>query len=153
MADRIVINVKPYQGEYLFDIGEEPLTVLEWRWVKKLSGYLPMTIDDGLRGGDPDLFLAFAVVALTRAGKVDQRSALEAADTLAQAPFDGTAIQYVAVEEEGDADGPPAVTEEPPTSSGTSSASTSENSENGPSSTGHPDSERSATSGRLTSVG
>ncbi len=67
MSDRIVINVRPYVGEYDFDIEGEPLTTLEWRWLKKISGYLPMTLDEGFRGGDPDLFVAFAVIALARA--------------------------------------------------------------------------------------
>ena len=33
-------------------------TTLEWRWVKKVSGYLPGTIGDGVDGGDPDIFVA-----------------------------------------------------------------------------------------------
>lgn len=153
--DKIAVNIKPYVGEYPFDIAEEPLTTLEWRWVKRISGYLPMTVDEGLAGGDPDLFCAFAVIALVRAGKVDARDVLAVADRLAAAPFDGTAIQYIGevLEEEGEADPQvPADEPEPKTSSGTSSPSTSASPDSLRLPTGAPGSERSAVSARLTSV-
>ncbi len=149
MADKIVINVRPYNGEYEFDIEEEPLTTLEWRWVKKISGYLPMTVNEGARGDDPDLYLAFAMIALTRAGKVDARDVLQVADRLALEPFDGTAIQYVGAPVEADADPPPVPAETPETSGGPSSRSTSDPSGSDQKPTGHPDSDP-ADSDRLT---
>jgi hypothetical protein len=112
MADRIVLNTPRYKGEYDFDLEEQPLTALEWRWVKKISGYLPMTLSDGFRGGDPDLFVAFAVIALVRAGRVHRDEALTVADTIADLPFDGTAITLLA--EEVDAEDPPVVPAETP---------------------------------------
>lgn len=157
MADKIVIKIKPYQGEYELDLEEEAPTGHEWRWIKKVSGYLPLTIEDGLRGGDPDLFIALAVVALHRAGRVGKDDALRVADVLAEAPFDGVAIRYVADEQEAET-GPPEVpaetpaTETPPSSSGGSSKQTSDPQGNGRSRTGTDDSARSAVSGPVTSA-
>jgi hypothetical protein len=105
VADKIVLNTPRFKGEYEFDIEEEPLTNLEWRWVKKISGYLPLTISDGWRGGDPDLFVAFAVVALARAGRIGRDEALQVADQLLESPFDGAAIAFVG--QEADTDSPP----------------------------------------------
>lgn len=105
MANRIVLNTPKYKGEYDFDIEEHPLTALEWRWVKKISGYLPLTLAEGLQGADPDLFVAFAVVALHRAGQIQKQDALQVADVLADSPFDGAAITFIG--EEADADVPP----------------------------------------------
>lgn len=93
--DRLVLNTPRYKGEYDFDLETEPLTNLEWRWIKKISGYMPLTIDEGWRGGDPDLFVAFAVVCLHRAGRIQKHEALTVADVLADAPFDGAAITIV----------------------------------------------------------
>ena len=47
------------------------LTTREWGWIKRLSGYLPLNIEDGL--GDPELVIVFAAIALRRAGKVEPR--------------------------------------------------------------------------------
>lgn len=96
-------------GDYPFDLEEHPLTTLEWRWIKKISGYMPLTIDEGRRGGDPDVVLAFATIALVRAGKVDKSRALIAADQLAELAFDGESIS-VETDGEDDADPPTSVT-------------------------------------------
>lgn len=156
MANRVVITVPRYKGEYELDADGEPFTTLEWRWIKKISGYLPLTIADGLAGGDPDVVLALAVIALVRAGKVDRQQALDAADTLADAPVDGAAIQLLAsVEEEAADESPP---DQPPAISppsrngGESSSPTSDSPANGQSRTGLPDSERSAISGQAISA-
>lgn len=153
MADKIVIRgVKPYDGEYDFELAEEPLTTLEWRWVKKIANYLPLTMEEGWRGGDPDLFVAFAVIALRRAGKIDKQEALAVADRLADAPFDGATISFVGeeLEEDGDVDVPPAevsVSDSPRKDGGSSSSSTSDTPPAPPpSSTGHQDLPRYAES-------
>ena len=105
MADRIVISgVRRYDGEYEFDLDGELMTTLEWRWVKKISGYLPMTIMDGWEGQDPDLFLAWAVIALSRAGRIDEKDALAVADVIARAPR--SAIRLEIGEQEQEADPP-----------------------------------------------
>ena len=68
-------GVKPYDGRYEFDIENHALTTREWGWIKRHSGYLPLTIADGYAGADPELYAVFAVIALCRAGKVDARDA------------------------------------------------------------------------------
>ena len=107
MADRIIIRgSRGLDGEYEFDIEDRPLTNLEWRWIKKVSGYMPLTIDEGRKGGDPDVQVAFAVIALVRSGKVEKSRAMLIADQLAELPFDGDAIDFASDEEEDD-EGPP----------------------------------------------
>lgn len=104
MADRFVITgVRPYDGEYPLDDTE--FTTREWSWIKKISGYLPMTAEDGFKGGDPELFVALAVISMVRAGRVEKGDALQMADRLADAPF-GSQIKFIADKEddEGDAD-------------------------------------------------
>ena len=117
-------NIRPYDGDYPLDLDDEPLTTLEWRWVKKISGYLPLTIDEGLRGGDPDVVCALAVVALRRAGKITKGDVFTVADELADAPFDGSAIRLVFDEvASGDDVPPPTAAPEPQKSSGGGSSS------------------------------
>lgn len=82
------IHAKPYAGDYELDLDDAPLTTLEWRWIKQLSGYLPATIGEGIRGGDPDVQLALAVIALARAGRITEQSVREVADRLAHATVD-----------------------------------------------------------------
>jgi hypothetical protein len=110
MADKIVIkNIKPYDGEYDIDFGDPPLTTLEWRWIKKLAGYLPGTFREGIEGSDPDIVCVLAVIAMRRAGKFDIDEGPRVFQRLAEAPFDGAAINLVAEEIEDADDGPPAV--------------------------------------------
>jgi hypothetical protein len=94
MPDALVVNVPPYEGEYEFDLNAQPLSTVEWRWVKKISGYLPLTIAQGWEGGDPDLFLAFAVIAMRRSGKIAKNDVLEVAEVIEEAAVDGTAISF-----------------------------------------------------------
>ena len=66
--DYIVIEgVRPYDGRYEFDLEGRELTTREWGWIKRLSGYLPLTIEEGLT--DPELITVFACIALRRAGQ------------------------------------------------------------------------------------
>jgi hypothetical protein len=86
MADLIVISgVHPWDGEYEFDIGGHPLTTKEWGWIKRLAGYLPDTVDEGLT--DPETITVFAAIALRRAGKIDDRDVADTFDELADQPF------------------------------------------------------------------
>jgi len=105
MADRFVITgVKPYDGEYLLDDSE--FTTREWGWIKKISGYLPMTAEEGFKGGDPELFVALAVIAMVRAERIQKSDALTVADKLADSSF-GSALTFVADgDEEEEADPP-----------------------------------------------
>lgn len=154
--NKVTVNVKPWVGEYPFDLSEQPLTGHEWRWVKKLSGYLPLTVGDGLRGLDSELFLTFAVIAMVRAGKIDRDDVARVFERLSEAPYGGDNAAVVVHMEDDDeeADGddadPPAEAALPPSSSSTnggpSGSPTSEIPAESPPATGLPDSERSVTS-------
>jgi hypothetical protein len=93
MPDKLIINVPPYEGEYDFDLSGE-FSYVEWRWIKQISGYMPLTWADGFRGGDPDLFLAFAAIALRRHGKITKTEVLATAEIIEEAAVDGASISY-----------------------------------------------------------
>lgn len=105
MADRIRINAGGFVGDYEFDTSRA-FTGTEWNWIKKISGYMPLTIQDGFDGGDPAVYIAFAAIALHRAGKVQKANVLEAAEMIADEPYGESTITYVAGEV-ADADPPP----------------------------------------------
>lgn len=137
--DKVIIeNIRPYDGEYRLGLDDEPLTTLEWRWVKRISGYLPLTIGEGFAGGDPDVVCALAVVALRRAGKIDQDQVLAVADKLADAPFDGSAIRLADDEDTDSVPPTVAATEPQKQSGGASSRPTSAPSDSDLSLTGAP---------------
>lgn len=103
---RLVIeDLRPYDGEYDFDVGE--FNRREWGWIKRFSGYLPGDVEKGFMGFDQDLYAVFAIVALHRAGRIDQGDAGHVFDRFQE----GGTIRLVgepAETEEEDA-GPPAV--------------------------------------------
>src|SRR5262245_19736101 len=155
MPDHLVISgVAPFDGAYPLDIDEAPLTTLEWRWIKQLSGYLPMTITEGLAGGDPDLIVALAVIAMRRAGRITREQVLMTADQLADVPFDDAHLSYRLGDAEqngGDASPPIDGAGSSSVDSGADSTPPSASPGNGPSPTGSRDSARSAAYDRLTS--
>lgn len=106
MADRFVIKgIKPYDGEYPLDDSE--FTTREWSWIKKISGYLPLTAEEGFKGGDPELFVALAVIAMVRAERIQKSDAMAVADKLLDSAF-GSSLTFVADEdEEGEDDADP----------------------------------------------
>jgi hypothetical protein len=147
MSDRVVLNTPRFTGEFPLDLKDDPMTALEWRWVKKISGYLPMTVDEGVAGLDPDLFIAFAVIALYRAGKIDKAEALIVAETISELPATPGTLQVVfeAEEEEAEQDPPTVATLTPKESgSGSSSSRISDPLAPVPSPTGTTESVRSA---------
>ena len=107
----MVVRVPPWQGEYELD-EDRPFNTEEWRWIRQISGYMPLTVQDGFAGGDPTLFVALSVVAMHRNRKLADRDVLEVAGQLAKAPFDGEAITMVGETVEDDAV-PPALTSLP----------------------------------------
>jgi hypothetical protein len=115
----VIENIRPWDGRYEFAT-PDLWTTREWGWVKRLSGYLPMTVEDGWSGGDPELFAVMAIIALHRAGKV---SAAEApglfTDRFADVPF-GATIRLEADQEETE---PEETDAGPPTSSSSGSSS------------------------------
>ena len=94
MAKMVIQGIRPWDGEYELD-EDRAFNTREWSWIKKTSGYMPLTISDGFGGGDPSLFVALAVIAMCRTGKIDRESGLRVAEELAEAPFDGAAISMV----------------------------------------------------------
>ena len=145
--DWIVISgVKPWDGRYPFDIADNEPTTREWGWVKRFSGYMPTTIEDGLRGADPELICAFAVIALRRAGKIQNDEAQGMFDRLADAPFGATVqLDTDQTGEQETPDGPlPESSNGNTTSSGTDSTASSETSPPIPNASGIPVSATSA---------
>lgn len=154
MADQIIINVPPYDGAYDLDIAGQPFSTVEWRWLKRISGYMPLTIDEGWKGGDPDLFLAFAVIAMRRAGKIQKDEVLEVAAVIEEAAVDGTSITFKGDEAEVDETNPPlpSSSADSPLDSGESSSASTETSPEteSPSSSGTPALDTGSDSDRLT---
>jgi len=113
----VIDGVKPWDGRYEFDLAGQELTTREWGWIKRLAGYLPLNIDDGFQGADPELFAAFAAIALYRAGKVEQRDVPDLFERLQDAPFGAT------IRLETDSDAEVEANPSPPSSSGSDSTS------------------------------
>ncbi len=151
--DWIVIDgVRPWDGRYEFDLDGRPLTAREWGWIKRHSGYMPLTVKDGLRGGDPELFSVWAVIALRRAGKIQPGDVTDVFERFADVPFGG-AISFEGDTDavEGDAGPPPSRSGENASSSGPGSTTSSETSAPTRTASGTPGSDTSE-SDRLRSV-
>ena len=102
----VVEGVRPYDGRYEFDIAGQELTTREWGWIKRLSGYLPLTVEEGF--SDPELIVVFAAIALRRAGKVEpRRRCPQVFERLSDAPFGSAITMETEVEEEVEAERPP----------------------------------------------
>jgi len=115
----VITGVKPYDGRYELDLEGAGFTTREWGWIKRLSGYLPLTITDGLAGGDAELFSVFATIALRRAGKIEAKDVPDVWERIADADFDSSiTLDTDRTVEEDDASSPP-----PPSSSGNNSSS------------------------------
>lgn len=137
--DQIVIEgVPPWDGRY--DLSGE-FTIREYGWIKRFSGYLPLTVEDGWAGGDPELFCAFAVIALHRANRIQPPQAADVFSTLSDTEFwksirfEGGIVEEEEAEEESD---PTASSSGNGASSGASSKTSSESSEPTPKHTGTP---------------
>ena len=155
MTDAMIVSVPPYEGEYEFDIEGHPFSTVEWRWIKQIAGYMPLTIEKGWAGGDPDLFLAFAVIAMRRAGKIQKAEVLQVAEQIEEAAMDGTSITFRGSAEADDADPPSdSASESSADTSGESSSEPTEPSPESatPESSGTPDSDTGSDSPLLTSV-
>lgn len=153
--DTIVINgVRPYDGRYDFDLEGAPLTVREWGWIKRLSGYLPLTVDEGLAGADPELFAVFAAIALRRGHHIEAREVPEVFGRLGDSPFETAIRLELGADDDAEGDALPP-TESSPVSGNTSGEPLSPNSglsDGNPPHIGTPDSGTSASeSARLAS--
>lgn len=104
----MIDGVKPWDGRYSFDAAAEPLTVREWGWLKRLTGYFPGTVAAGFDGGDPELFAALAAIALRRHGRIGTGDVEAVFERLLDAPADAVLPGRDTDDEAaGDADGPP----------------------------------------------
>ena len=102
--DRVIVTgIPPFDGEFELDLSTRVFSTLEWRWIKKISGYLPLTIQEGLEGGDPDIFVVMACIALYRSGRITKEQVYNVSDVLAEPPFDGAAIQIIVGERDEEA--------------------------------------------------
>ena len=147
---RIVVNgIKAYEGEYELAT-DRAFNAREWHWIKKIAGYMPNTVNEGLAGDDPDLYVALAVIAMCRAGRVDRADGLRVADVLSEAPFGSidmvfpeapdVPLELTGQPEQPSQNGSPSKT----SSSGPSSPNTSDSSDRTPSSIGTSESDTSA---------
>jgi hypothetical protein len=148
LADQVVIQgVRPYDGSYELDLDGQPLTTREWGYIKRHAGYLPLTLDENTFA-DPEFVAVLAVIAVRRAGTIEEREITGLLDRLFDAPFGATVTietDGADLDEEGDADGPPAGSSDSrPSSNGADSTTASDSSENPPKPTGP---RRSDTSG------
>lgn len=76
MSKVVITDVAPFNGEYEIDLGT--FNGFELHKIKVVSGLRAYEIDDGLRSGDYDLFVAVAAIALKRAGHQYADQAVEA---------------------------------------------------------------------------
>jgi len=155
----MIVTVPPYEGEYEIDL--TTLTQLEYRWVKKISGYLPVTMVEGFRGGDPDLLLSLAIVAMRRAGKIRKDEVLDVAEAIedaAPALLENAAVTMRAdPDDEDDDEADPTIVSSPPDSPPDSGGSSSEPTDVSPANvshlhTGRPDSGTGSDSAQATSA-
>src|SRR5262245_43360418 len=67
----VVINgLPPYDGRYEFEFIAD-LTIREWGMLRRFTGYMPLTVEDGFSGMDPELLAFLAVLAVLRAGRIE----------------------------------------------------------------------------------
>lgn len=148
----VIEGVKPWDGRYEFDLENNELTTREWGSIKRLTGYLPLTVEEGLTGADPELFACFAALMLCRSGKISLREIPDVFDRICDAPFGTTIRLETDTVEEDDDESPPARSSSGnDTTSGDGSPGNSETSDPHPSAIGMPGS-ASQVYDQLTSV-
>jgi hypothetical protein len=92
-----------YDGRYEFDLEATDFSVREWGWLKRHAGYMPLTIQEGFRGADPELYAVFAIIALHRAGKISRADVPRVLEVLMDVPGTLTIrLESDQVEEEPD---------------------------------------------------
>jgi hypothetical protein len=109
----IVKGIPPYDGEYEWDT-DRVFTGLEWRYLREIGGYLPNTLDEGMKGDDPSLYVALAICCMVRARKVDPDDAERAAAVLLNAPWDNSRLYVRPAKKQQEADPLPLGSTPPP---------------------------------------
>ena len=107
---KVTVNIPKYRGTYELDL-DRAFNTHEWRCIKRVSDYMPLTVHDGFQGGDPALFVALACIAMARDGRINRDDWWTVADDLGDAPFDGEAIVFE--DEEATEETPLALTSKP----------------------------------------
>ena len=143
MEHLVIDGVPPYDGRYLMNLADQELTTREWGWIKRLSGYQPLTASDGLATNDAELVCAIAVILLRRAGRIGNDDVPAAFERIADAPYTAT-LQWekTGVERpvKGDAEDPTESSNGNASFAGPGSSRSSESSGEPSSPTGTPDS-------------
>lgn len=138
MTDYVTVKgVQPYDGRYELPYD---FSTREWGWIKRLAGYMPLTLEEGFRGGDPELFSVFAIIGMHRDGKIAAGDTQRVFDRLADVdPLASIAFEAGQDEEAeaGDAD-PSASSNGKQSSSGADSTTSSETSAADPKPSGTP---------------
>jgi len=136
----VIERVPPYDGRHPLDPDIE-FSTREWGWIKRLTGYMPLTVDEAFQGGDPELYAVLAVIALHRAGKVDAAGVPGLWERFQDTPF-SSSFRFESDAEPTEADaGPPAGSSSGNTgSSGDESTTSSETSPSHRNGSGTPES-------------
>jgi hypothetical protein len=74
-----------FDGAHQVDFNAKPFNGWELHIIKKLAGVLPAQLDDAMAGMDYDVWVALAVIALIRNGRLDRQRYRDAADALLEA--------------------------------------------------------------------
>jgi len=144
MAHFHIEGLPPYDGDHKIEL--EAFTNRELHLIKEISGVRAAELEASFNAGDNDLVVAFAVIALQRAGLTVDR------DRIWDAPVG--AIKFVA-DQDGQSPPVPASTgngAEHSASSGPSSRTAGDHQESGQSPIGSPSSETTAPSDPVTSA-
>jgi hypothetical protein len=135
-------GLPPWDGRYPLDPGVE-FSTREWGWIKRLTGYLPLTVDEAFQGGDAELYAVLALIAMHRAGKVDAKGVPDLWERLQDAPL-WAKIRFESDDQpeplEADAGPPPVSSPASEPSSGEESTTSSETSPSPVNGSGTPDS-------------
>lgn len=101
--DYLVLDgLPPWDGRYEFDLDGAPLTITEWGWIKRYSGYLPLTIGTGLAGADAELMLVFAAIALRRNDRLRDEDVAGFVERMGDSPFEGRIRLELGAEDEAE---------------------------------------------------
>ena len=94
-------------GEYEIVL---PFKAKELNWVKRISGLRPREFAEAYEQGDYDLAVAWAVVALHRAGKIAATHPWESVEAVGLMDADAGTITVASFDAEEDDAGPPEMT-------------------------------------------
>ncbi len=110
MLEITISDIGPvFDGVFVVDLAQQ-LNGRELHLIKKTAGVRFGELDEALGAGDYDVILAFATIALVRAGKVEKGNALQAFEILNEAETGKIIANFTADEEEVE-DSPPAPSE------------------------------------------